>query len=81
MAFIPRLKKPEDGNPYYNTPEKGGYAVSMRSLVLISSYIFSMLQIPISGLVSQSLQVLRMATNPNLELFLSGIVTLQSLSK
>lgn len=25
--FIPRLKKPESGNPYYNTPTKGGYAV------------------------------------------------------
>ena len=25
--FIPRLKKPESGNPYYNTPAKGGYAV------------------------------------------------------
>jgi GH25 family lysozyme M1 (1,4-beta-N-acetylmuramidase) len=29
MAFIPRLKKPEEGNPYYNTPEKGGYAVGI----------------------------------------------------
>lgn len=25
--FIPRLKKPESGNKYYNTPAKGGYAV------------------------------------------------------
>ena len=29
MAFIPRLEKPASGNPYYNTPEKGGYAVGI----------------------------------------------------
>lgn len=26
MAFLPRLSKPEAGNPYYNTQSKGGYS-------------------------------------------------------
>ena len=27
--FIPRLTKPESGNPYYNTPAAGGYAIGI----------------------------------------------------
>jgi len=27
FMFVPRFAKPESGNPYYNTPARGGYAV------------------------------------------------------
>lgn len=28
-SFVPRLKKPEAGNPYYNTPAKGGFSTAI----------------------------------------------------
>ena len=30
MSYIPRLTKPEDGNPYYNTKANGGYSVAIQ---------------------------------------------------
>lgn len=30
MAFVPRLTKPESGNPYYNTRGKGGYSDAIK---------------------------------------------------
>lgn len=29
MAFTPRFTRPEKGNPYYNTPDNGGYAIGI----------------------------------------------------